>query len=193
MSALETHFIRERMARLGIGITELAAMAGVSRQTVHTLLKPGFQPLPASVEAIAAVLDVDPIRLVVSSGSGDSPEPPVEELLTESAAGSSRAFELLPARLVADSVGRPGRMLHPADPVRNRLAAAAAEMANALSPSPRLRALVDFHARKQPAHHAFFFGTGLMTPERIIRMTPEPLRKHGVFGAFAIEDFARHR
>jgi len=65
-------------------------------------------------------------------------------------------------------------------------------MADALAPSRRLRNLAGAHGRRTDPHHAFFFSADLMDPERLVRMTPEPLRKHRVFGAFSIDDFARH-
>jgi hypothetical protein len=116
----------------------------------------------------------------------------MEELLVAATAGDSRAFELLPARFVRDQARARAAALGLEDPVPRRLAAAASEMAWALSPSARLRALTDLLARPLPPHHALFFGADSMSPELIVQATPEPLKKHGVFGAFSAEDFARH-
>jgi len=179
------------MAQLGLGVKDLALAAGLSRQTVHALLRPGFRPLLPSVDAVAAVLGLDPAGMLRRSDDGASLDLSVGGLLSLSAAGNPRAFELLPARLISgegthmDYAGVEGCLYH-------QLLAAAAEMASSLVPSSHVSSMIPVHAHRVEPHRAFFFGRGLMSPDRIVQVTPEPLKKHQVFGAFSIDDFARH-
>ncbi len=51
---------------------------------------------------------------------------------------------------------------------------------------------VGLHSSLYKPGRAFFFSLRLMDTERILADTPNAMKKHLVFGAFNIEDFARH-
>ena len=191
MNVLNTDLLRGRMAELDLRVTDVAALTGLSRQTIHTILKPGFDPIVQSVAVLSSALGLDLRDLLRGPGRQGRGESTIQELLDRSALGDARAFELLPAVLVS-TVPLPVSLLLEGQPVHRQLGRAAAEVANLLSPCGPLRRLAALKESESRGCHGFFFGLDLMTPARIVQATPEPLSKHLVFGAFSIADFARH-
>jgi transcriptional regulator with XRE-family HTH domain len=179
------------MGQLNLSVKDLAALTGLSRQTIHALLRPGFRPLVPSVDTVALALGIEASLLLEVASAVTADIPGARQLLDRAVAGDARSFELLPA-LLATSHPIPSAMILESRDTHLQLARAAAEVANTLAPSPPLEALANLTRTSGRCFHGFFFGADLMSPERIVQLTPEPLRKHLVFGAFAMADFARH-
>jgi transcriptional regulator with XRE-family HTH domain len=178
------------MEAQGLDVTSLARRCGLSRQGLYRILRADYRPLGKGFQSLARSLGVSPISLLEDHGDeADSSE--VIELLDQSAAAEPRAFELLPAalhRICRGSAFDLGEL----PPLHHRLVAAAAEVASALTSSSPLRACARRHARRCESGQAFFFASRFMSPDRIVTDTPEPMKKHLVFGAFEMSSFARH-
>jgi hypothetical protein len=183
--------VRALMAAQRLDLTALAKSAGLSRQAVHALLRPGRCPLSRGFVAVADALGVGPLALLRDTGDRKESWRELIELSRAAAAGEARAFELLPA-VVREAAGRARAPEDGLAPVHHQLLAAAAEVALAIRPSDRLRQAAARHAAAVEPGRAFFFAAGLMSPERIVASTPAPMARHLVFGAFAMDDFARH-
>jgi transcriptional regulator with XRE-family HTH domain len=174
-----------------LGLSGLADRAGLSRQGLHRLLRPGHRPLAAGLEAVSAALDVDALGLLYSAGAKESDWENLRPLLEAAEGGNPRAFEELPATL--DLPARPAELPAELPPVQHQLLAAAADLAAALWPRPWLPGFVSEQAGRVPAGQAFLFDLKMTGLERLAAATPEPMRRQRVFGVFELSDFARHR
>jgi transcriptional regulator with XRE-family HTH domain len=183
--------VRALMAARQLDLTALAKRAGLSRQAVHRFLRPGHCPLSRGFVAVAEALGTSPVALLRSSGGRPLPWDEPLDLVRAAATGEARAFELLPAE-VRKAAGRGYCPDETLAPVHHQLIAAAAEVALELAPSDRLRRIAARHAAAVEPGRAFFFAADLMSPDRIVVATPAPMARHLVFGAFAMDDFARH-
>ena len=190
MSMLDKGRIRSRMSELGFNMTRLASAAGLSRQSVYAILRPGYRPVATGVEALAVALGVEPLDLLRRDES-DSGVVETAAWIRQSATGDPRAFEVLPAALL---MTRPENLNSLAldTPVEHQLAACAADIAIALSGVRTLAAFAQRHSSMAEPNRAFFFGLAGMTPERIVQQTPAPMQRHLVFGAFDMLSFQRH-
>ena len=182
--------IRDLATARGLGLSELASRARLSRQGLHRLLRPGHRPLADGLESVAAALGVDALSLLLASGAGESDWERIRPLLEAAERGDPRAFEELPSAL--DLPSRPADLPDSLPPTQHQLLAAAGELAAALWPNRWLPAFVSEHAGRVPAGQAFLFGLEMMGLERLAATTPEPMRRQQVFGAFELQDFARH-
>lgn len=190
MNALDVQKIRKAMRAKHMSVTDLARETGVSRQMLHRLLQPDYRPLAQSVVAIAGVLGLEPGDML-DQGDRGGLQTAFSDLLRKARDGNPRAFELLPAHMARDpNAGQ--RLGEDADATTHLLLAAAAAVADALHPRRDLVRAVSLHARHAGSGQAFFFRSKFMTPERAIEQTPDPMRRHNVFGAFDMEGFRRH-
>jgi transcriptional regulator with XRE-family HTH domain len=191
MSGFATR-LESAMRGRGMGVMELAQRASVSRQTVYNLLRPDFDPLSPGIRKVAGALDVDPVDLLPRASDPTGGAGKVMRLL-QAASGrkDARAFELLPAALAALDVAAV-ETLHPTTDAGIRVLGAAAAMAADLTSSGPLHSLAETLRRQEDPHQALFFGRGLADPVRVVEETPEPLRRHKVFGAFDTGLFRRH-
>lgn len=203
MVTLDSVVVRTRMTELGLTVMDVAQVLGVSRQTVHTLLRGDFRPLVQSVEELSTALGLSLNRILVAVPSQALEA--VNWLVERSLEGDARSFEVLPSEVFAAApfvfVRKPHHV--PAVP---RLLVAATEVARTIVAdsgqySPRDRArlsrqisilLRTFPVVPEESSEAFFFGSDLMTEDRIRQSTPEPMALHRVFGAFHLDDFRRH-
>lgn len=189
MSTVDTEKIRALMAARGLDVTSLAAFAGMSRQGLHRMLRPGYEPLPRGFVSLADALGVTPESLLTTSGEKRGEN--IYSLLEQAAAGEPRAFEVLPVMLAGlPARTRDGFTFHRS--LDHQLIAAAGEVAAGLQKSPSLSRFVGWHAAKCDHGRAFFFSHRLMNFERIMAVTPLAMKKHLVFGAFNSDDFERH-
>lgn len=205
MFVFDSVAIRKKMSELGLSVVELAKQTGMSRQTVHSLLREGFRPLVPSAEALSEVLGLQPNELLARRPL-PSPGEDVHLLLSRAVAGDPRAFELLPGAVCdAGSVlfrgrlewtGLAARVLAAAiDVAETILARASGKASGTRRLAAQLRKTSTRLSRqngKSEIGQPFFFGRGLLTEERIRQSTPEPMRRHDVFGAFQMDDFKRH-
>jgi transcriptional regulator with XRE-family HTH domain len=191
MVSLDANAVRKLMEASGIGPSELARRSGLSRQAIYQMMKPGFQPLVRSVGSVSAALGVSPLGLLVDDDSSRSAEAELSTLVRGARQGNARAFELLPGALVKRRVV-PRPVQDSEEPEVHQVLAAASALAYALTGDSHFHVLSRNHGGKARAGSALFFGSELMTPERILAMTPEPMRRHLVFGAFELADFERH-
>lgn len=56
--------LQERIANSQFGVSAVAKLAGISRQTIYNLLQPDFDPINPSVRKVARALGVDPLELI---------------------------------------------------------------------------------------------------------------------------------
>jgi transcriptional regulator with XRE-family HTH domain len=179
--------VDQLMRAMGLTLSELASRTHLTRQTVYNILRPGYQPFSKGLISIAEVLGVHPLDLLKNHPDASREIP---ALVSQAAKGKARAFELLPAALFAafaDGTPVPGGYSQ----VQYRLLAAAAETVKAISGDIAFEKLAKVFLPDRTGE-AFFFGIGRMSPDRIVAMTPPPLKKHLVFGAFELGDFGRH-
>lgn len=206
MIEINKEVIRNRMAERNIGVTELARLTGLSRQTIHSVLKTGFRPVVPSAEALCEILELEPREAFQVQINANSE---IMDLLSQALRGDARAFELLPARIAASASLPYTEDLAALGPLALNVLAAAADLAGELPDDVAggsKRKKVTHSKNSQKLHlfaqklsassiiggTAFFFGLGLMTPERIVKSTPLAMQRHNVFGAFEIKDFKRH-
>jgi transcriptional regulator with XRE-family HTH domain len=182
--------VRELSAARGLSLTALAQRAGLSRQGLHRLLRQDAGVLPRGLEAVAEALGVDALSLLRSGERGEALWDRLAPLLRTAAQGAPRAFEELPALLRLPAAPRDIPASLPQ--AEHQLLAAAGEMAQALWPRRWLPAFVARQAERVAPGQAFLFGLEMMTMERLASATPAPMRRQRVFGAFTLEDFARH-
>ena len=187
---VDTAAIRSLMKNQGLDMSALARRAGLSRQALYRFLKPDFTPLGDGFLAMTAALGVSPLCLLRDDEPRARDSQRIASLLQDAAHDDARAFEVLPANLL--SALETGLHLPPLVPPAYQLLAAAAEVARHLSGDQRLDPLIALHRAEVEPNLAFFFGARAMSAERIIAMTPEPMQRHLVFGAFALDDFRRH-
>lgn len=184
--------LRSLVEASGLDITEIAKRAKLSRQAVYRFLRPDYHPLPRGLEAVAAVLAQPPMSLLCETGDSEAAAwTEIRDTLGRAAEGDPRAFEVLPMLLVRSPTVRT-KPMEPGSALGHQLLAAAYAVAHAIRPQARIQRLSIRHGAFADPGHAFFFSADLMPPERIVQATPEPMKRHFVFGAFAIEDFARH-
>lgn len=190
MATVDTEKIKTLMAAKGFDVTSLAASAGLSRQGLHRLLRPDYEPFPRGFVSLANALGVTPQSILVTEeGKGNKEN--VYSLLELSAKGEPRAFELLPIALSRLSM-RALRGLDVRQSLEHQLLAAAGEVANGARSTRILENFVHQHASECQTGRAFFFTYQMMDVERIIAVTPPAMKKHLVFGGFNEEDFERH-
>ncbi len=183
--------LRMHLQAKGMTISGLARAAGITRQAVHQMLRPGYRPLSLGVETVARALEVDPLDILYEECAEARRRREVEDLVTRAAAGDARAFEVLPATLLLTQ-GEEIESLHARDATSHQILAAAAEVAGTLSRRPWMERFIRGHASRVVKGQAFFFGTGLIGMERLMSLTPSPMRRHRVYGAFEMKAFARH-
>jgi len=172
-------------------VAALARAAGISRQSLHHILRPGYSPINESLVSVADALGVSALCLLQEEDEGDPQLEELVSLLDAAAMRNARAFEMIPATLLGLKSIAAGRLDVP-DPRKHQLLAAAAEVAASVAPSSRMESFIEHHASLVDPGTAIFFGAGLMDPERIVAGTPEPMKKHLVFGVFDLADFTRH-
>lgn len=184
--------LQEIMRNRHVGVVALAHQAGVSRQTVHGLLRPEYDPISPGVRKVARALQVDPRDLLPRE---DDPSALVAKILDVLQAAAerkeSRAFEVLPA-LLAEVDPSLLPTLRPSSDTEMRVLGAAAAMAAELTGKPHLLSLAEALLRLEDPHQALFFGRLAVDPMATIERTPGPLRPHRVFGAFDEDLFRRH-
>ena len=190
MATVDTDKIKALMVAKGFDVTSLAASAGLSRQGLHRLLRPDYEPFPRGFVSLANALGVTPESILVT-GEGKGNKEDVYSLLELSAKGEPRAFELLPAALSRLST-RALWGLDVRQSLEQQLLAATGELANCVRPTRNLANFVRRHASECVPGRAFFFSHKMMDVERIMAVTPAAMKKHLVFGGFNEEDFERH-
>jgi hypothetical protein len=189
------------MSELGLSVVDLAWATGLTRQTIHTLLREDFKPLPPSVDLLATALALEPADLIsMGSKRRSRPAATVSELVARAAQGDARAFEVLPAALCqAPAIDLQAALAFPAS---RQLLAAAVDTAltlleecvkdcSAHSCKGRLASMLRSLGRRRPSQ-VFLFDAGLLSKERLEAATPAPLKRHLVFGAFDLNSFRRH-
>jgi len=187
---LDSERIRAALKRKRMSMTALATEAGVSRQALHRLMRPGFRPLPDSVVNVARVLDMEPADMLKATGECRKRQE-LEMLLNKAKAGDARAFELLPAHLSRDpDIGRDFPTSN--DATTHLLLAAAAAVAMVLRPGRRIKAAISYHSERAGTGRAYVFPSRFLPPELVVQRTPKPMRERNVFGAFDLGDFQRH-
>jgi transcriptional regulator with XRE-family HTH domain len=191
MPAVNTKHVRSLARQKGLSLSHLARTAGISRQMLHNLLRPGFNPLVGSLQQLGVALGVDPLELLETSPMAPAGRPSLESTLKATLGGDARAFEMLPALLVNSKaqVKLPDEL---DVPTAWQLLGAAAQMAYDLTDEVSLKRLAAFCASNAGVHNGFFFGLPLVSLQRLMEQTPEPMKKHRIFGAFSMEDFRRH-
>jgi lambda repressor-like predicted transcriptional regulator len=201
MTVWNAKVLRARMSELGLSVVDLAWATGLTRQTIHTLLREDFKPLAPSVELLATALALEPADLITRGPKPRSrPAATVAELVARAAQGDARAFEVLPAALCQSSaIDLQAAFGYPAS---RQLLAAAVDTALTLLDEcredcalrlcqGRLAAMLKSLGRRRP-RQAFLFDAGLLSQERLEAATPTPLKRHLVFGAFDLNSFRRH-
>lgn len=182
----------KRHARLrGLSISDLAAGAGLSRQAVYQMMRPDYQAVSSGLELVARVLDLDPLQLLRRQ---DSRRDRLEQVITTvelAASGDPRAFEILPGCIV-DLGGGVHTDLNDLPQPIPQLLASAGEVALSLVGRSWLNRFIKRQSAWTRDGLAFFFGSDLMDASRIVRLTPEPVAAHMVFGVFEMDAFARH-
>jgi len=181
---------REVLNERSLSVSALAARTGLSRQAIHHMLRPDYDPIPQGFREMARALGVTP-RDLLGDERGEVAD--ARLLLADAAKGDARAFELLPAALLG--LGQDGREeLTPMDPHARQLAAAAGEIAwTAKAPDDdALRSWIDSLSATRSAGQAFVFGGAAPLTPQAVADTPDALRRHGVYGRFALADFLRH-
>jgi transcriptional regulator with XRE-family HTH domain len=203
MITLDSVVVRTRMEELGLTVMDVAQVLGVSRQTVHTLLRGDFRPLVESVEELSTALGLSLNRILVPVPSQALDT--IIWLVERSWEGDARSFEVLPSEVFAAAPFVFIRKLHHVAVVP-RLLVAATEVARTIVAdsgqyTPRDGArlwrqsrilLRAFPVVLEESKEAFFFGADLMTEDRIRQSTPEPMAQLGVYGSFHLDDFRRH-
>jgi transcriptional regulator with XRE-family HTH domain len=179
--------IKALMASKHLTVTRLSHMTGLSRQSLHKFLKPEYQPFSSGFRAFADALGADPRQLLQKTTELDLD---IQNLLALSAGGEPRAFELLPAS--AANAHLTPDVLVGRSPTELQLLTAAIEVALSIQLQPHLETLLDYLVEQLVPEQAFFFGGGLIPPERSVAVTPPEMKKHRVFGAFGLADFQRH-
>lgn len=191
MLAVNAQHIRSLARQRNMPLSHLARAAGISRQMLYNLLEPGFNPVPKSLHQLATALGVEPLELLESSSLAPAGKPSLAETLQAALAGDARAFEMLPALLLQGKV-RPGLPDELDVPEAWQLLAAAAQTAFTLTGDAAMEQLAANGATRAKRHTGFFFGLPLVSLQRLVEQTPEPMKKHRVFGTFSTEDFRRH-
>lgn len=179
------------MPARGLDLSDLATRADLSRQGLYRLLRPEYRPFSRGFQSVADALGVSALSLVQETNPPDASWDRITALLEESARGEARAFEVLPSQLM----GAPRRLAPPPKSftlLHNQLLAAAGEIATSLARRSGLKKWVLRHASHTEPGRSFFFAADLMSPERIVATTPEPMQRHLVFGSFDMKDFERH-
>ena len=189
--AVEAETVRALMSARGLDVTALAKRAGLSRQAVHRLLQPGHCPVSRGFVAVAEALGVSTVAILGDAAAPRGPWQEATATARSAATGDARSFEMLPASVRSASASGAGRV-DSLEPVLCQLIAAAAQVADALKPSKRMRRVAAEHAASAEPGRAFFFAADLMSPERIVVSTPPAMARHLVFGAFSMDAFARH-
>ncbi len=184
--------LQKRMKDAHVGVAEVAATAGVSRQTVYNLMQPGYDPISPGVRKVARALKVDPLDLIPRQDDVTVQVARILDVLRAAALRKeSRAFEVLPALLAETD---PGLLIsiRPSNDTEVRILGAALAMAAELTGKAHLRSLAEALLLLEDPHQAIFFGKLSVDPVTIIERTPKPLRAHRVFGAFTEDLFRRH-
>lgn len=191
MLAVNAALVRSTANDRGMTLSKLARTAGISRQALHNLLRPGFNPVVQSVHQVSAALGLDLTDMLQPSGLAGDHAASFLQTLRSAMQGDSRAFELLPA-LLELAPAASGDLADCDDPLAHQLLAAASDIGFAVTGKKHMHARAGFHADKARRHAGFFFGVPLMSIQRAVELTPAPMKKHGVFGAFTLDDFRRH-
>jgi transcriptional regulator with XRE-family HTH domain len=182
----------KRYIRLrGMSISDLAAEAGLSRQAVYQMMKSGYRPVSSGLESVARVLDLDAVDLLCKTDKTQDRIEAVVGTVEAAAAGDPRAFETLPA-CILDLGSRNLTGLNDLSRPIPQLLAAAGQVALHLAGLRWLERFISRQSAWTPPELAFFFGSELMDTARIVRLTPEPMAAHRVFGVFDMDAFARH-
>jgi transcriptional regulator with XRE-family HTH domain len=183
--------IRNLMQAKQMDISSLAARAGMSRQGLYRFLRPDYNPISKGFVSMAQALGVNATHLIKDDDNQADIWRYVTRLLQDATQGEARAFEVLPAHLLrALKEGFPKIDLP--STTHCQLAVAAAEIAHSFKPHPTLERFISQHGVFSSPGRAFFFASELMSPERIVATTPEPMKRHLVFGSFDMTDFKRH-
>ena len=191
MTTVDAKKLRRYTKLRGLSISDLAAEAGLSRQAVYQMMRPGYRPLSSGLESVAKVLELDAIDLLARLDSRHDRLEAVVNTVEASASGDPRAFETLPACILdLGSRNHSGLndMLMPAP----QLLSAAGQIALHLTGMSWLERFISRQSAWTRPELVFFFGTELMDASRIVRLTPEPMAAHRVFGVFEMDAFARH-
>lgn len=184
--------LQERIANSQFGVSAVAKLAGISRQTIYNLLQPDFDPINPSVRKVARALGVDPLDLIPRQDDVTESASKVMDILCAAAnRKESRAFEVLPA-LLTDTDPRVLLSIRPSNDSETRVLGAALAMAAELAGREDLNSLAKAIERLEDPNNAIFFGKLPLDPVTIIESTPKPLHKHRVFGSFTEELFMRH-
>ena len=182
----------KRYARLrGMSVSDLAAEAGLSRQAVYQMMKPGYRPVSSGLESVAGVLGLDAVDLLCRTDRQQDHVEAVVATARAAAAGDPRAFETLPA-CILDLGSRHHSDLNDMPRPLPRLLAAAGQVALHLKGLKWLERFVSMQSSWTSPELAFFFGSELMDTSRIVGLTPEPMAVHKVFGVFELGAFSRH-
>ena len=187
---VDTELVHQLMRARGMDISNLARVSGLSRQGVYRLLSKSYHPLGRGLHAMAAALGISPLTLLKDSAE-DARHAEILQLVSQAAQGEPRAFELLPASLHQATPAALSR-LEPLPPLGHQLLAAAAELAGELASSSEMVAVAAHHALRREPDRAFFFASRFMPADHIVEKTPDPMKRHLVFGSFDIASFARH-
>ena len=191
MTAVDAKKIRRYAKLRGLSISDLAAEAGLSRQAVYQMMRSGYRPLSTGIETVAKVLDLDAIELLVRIDSRHDRLEAVVHTVEASASGDPRAFETLPS-CILDLGSRNHSLFNDMPMPAPQLMAAAGQIALQLTGVSWLERFIARQSAWTRPEMAFFFGSDLMDTARIVRLTPEPMEAHRVFGVFEMDAFARH-
>ena len=187
---VNTERVHQLMQARGMDISGLARSSGMSRQGVYRLLSKDYHPLGRGLQAVAAALGISPLTLLAGSAD-DVGGAEILQLVAQAAQGEPRAFELLPA-LLHQATPAAWSVLEQLSPLQHQLLAAAAELVGELTSSVEMVTFAAQHAQHREPGRAFFFASRFMPVERIMDETPEPMKRHLVFGSFNIDSFRRH-
>ena len=183
---VDTEKIKALFRSKKLNVRGLTSRANLSRQGYYDMLKSDYQPFSKGIAAIARVLGVSPLDLLKEAESSASE---IKKILAKAEKGDARSFEILPATLFALAIKDeqvPGML-----PLQYRLFAAASEIVYVTTGQKKYKRLASKYTPGKNGR-AFFFGADMMDASRILQKTPEPMRKHDVFGVFELEDFQRH-
>ncbi len=182
----------KRYARLrGMSISDLASEAGLSRQAIYQMMKPGYQPVRSGLESVADVLELAAVDLLHRTDTRQDSIDAVVDTVETAASGDPRAFETLPA-CILDLRSRQYGDLDDMPAPLPQLLAAAGQVALHLTGRKWLERFVARQSAWTRPELAFFYGGELMDVSRIVMLTPEPMAAHKVFGVFEMDAFARH-
>lgn len=174
-----------------MSISDLANEAGLSRQAIYQMMKPGYQPVRSGLESVAGVLDLAAVDLLDRTDTRQDSIEAVVDAVEAAGAGDPRAFETLPA-CILELGSRHHSDLNDMPAPLPQLLAAAGQVALQLTGRKWLERFVSRQSSWTRPELAFFYGAELMDASRIVRLTPQPMAAHKVFGVFEMAAFARH-